>query len=87
MVNGELDINLFSNHKNNFYVKIPVSPDLGRHAIVSFVPSVKKAGLSTDVITEKPEGVEYTRRVRSGFGINQQRGSYGIYDYFSGSYV
>ena len=55
---------------------VPIRSQAASDARVSawFSASVKKAGLSTDVITEKPEGVEYTRRVRSGFGINQQRG-------------
>ena len=59
----------------------------GVNKTAGFSSSIKKAELSTDIITEKPEGEEYTHCVRSGFGINQERGSYGLYDYLSGSYI
>ena len=59
----------------------------GVNKSAGFSSIIKKAELSTDIITEKPEGEEYTHRVRSGFGINQERGSYGLYDYLSGSYI
>ena len=52
-----------------------------------FKASANKAQLSTHIITVKPEGEEHAHRIRSGFGINQQRGAYGSIDYLDGSYV